>query len=251
MNKTIQIELPEYLTINHYKLLNKANLLNDLDQRLAIISAITNQSLDIIKSLPVNNVVELYTKADDIIKNLLPEFYPIIEWNGKLWGYSNMSKMAFGEYIDLDTLTKDADKNINQILALLYRPVTKNKLSSSTYLTKATLKALKYEVENVFDYYELEEYDPTIRKQRADEFDNFPMEIAMGAMSFFLDTKAMLLSDSQIYSLKPIEDQIKMEMNKMNKKKSRLLNTTAGFTYSRKLASLKSYPLQVTNPSPA
>lgn len=249
MNKTIQIELPEYLTINHYKLLNKANLLSNLDQRLAIISAITNQPLENIKSLPINNVVELYTKANNIIKELEPEFYPVIEWNDKLWGYSNMSHMSFGEYIDLDNLTKETDKNINQILALLYRPVTKNKLTTATYLTKSTLKALKYDVENVFDYYELEEYDPTIRKQRADEFDNFPMEIAMGAMTFFLDIKAMLLSDSQIYSLKPIEEEIKKEMSKMNKKKSRLLNTTAGFIYSKKLANLKYYQSQVINPS--
>jgi hypothetical protein len=189
----------------------------------------------------------VYNAIQTLFKDINPEFYPVIEWEGKLWGFSNMSKMKLGEYIDLDTLIKDPDKNINQILALLYRPVTKNNLTSATFLTKSTLKALKYDVENVFDYYELEEYDPVSRKQRAETFDNFPIEIAMGAMAFFLDTATVLLSDSQLYSLKTQEDLVQIQLKRMSKRKQRLLNITAGFIHSRRLASLKSYPSQAIN----
>ena len=102
-------------------------------------------------------------------------------------------------------------------------------------------------MENVFDYYDIEEYDIDKRKQITPEFDNFPLEIAMGAMGFFLDIKAMLLINSQIYSLGPIEVKIQSEMKKMNKIKRRLLNTTAGFIQSTNLLKPISYPSQVIN----
>jgi hypothetical protein len=158
-----------------------------------------------------------------------------------------MSKMTLGEYIDLDNLSKDTDKNITSILAILYRPVTSNKIKESKFIIKSTIKALQYDVENVFDYYEVEEYDIDKRKQITPEFDNFPLEIAMGAMGFFLDIKAMLLTNSQIYSLGPIETQIQKQMRKMSKTKRRLLNTTAGFIQSTNLLKPISYPSQVIN----
>ena len=44
---------------------------------------------------------------------------------------------------------------------------------------------MKYEVENVFDYYEIEEYDTSKRKTESSKFDDFPIDIALGAMAFF------------------------------------------------------------------
>ena len=242
--KEIEITIPQYLNLKHYKDTNRLTSLDETEQMVNVISAITNYEAPNVMKWSIPSVINVYNAIQALFKDINPEFYPVIEWEGKLWGFSNMSKMKLGEYIDLDTLIKDPEKNINQILAVLYRPVTKNNLTTATFLTKSTLKALKYEVENVFDYYELEEYDPVLRKQRAESFDNFPIEIAMGAMAFFLDIAAVFLSDSQLYSLKTQEEIIKSKTKTMSKRKQRLLNITAGFIHSKKLANPKSYPLQ-------
>ena len=149
--------------------------------------------------------------------------------------------MNLGEYIDLDTLSKDSEKNLTSILAILYRPITNNKIKEGQFILKSTIKAMKYEVENIFDYYEVEDYDVGVRKQRTSDFEEFPLDIAMGALGFFLYISAMLLTNSQIYSLKSIEEIVKKEMNKLTKRKRALLNTMAGFTHSTNLLKRKSY----------
>jgi hypothetical protein len=159
-----------------------------------------------------------------------------------------MSKMTLSEYIDVDTLTKDTTKNINDILALLYRPVTKNKVAGK-YMVKSTLKALKYEVENIFDYYNIEKYDATTRKQEADRFDNFPIEIALGAISFFLGTKTTLLNGSVISSQQTIINQLQTVIeSKMSKRRQQLLNITAGYLHSKNWAIPRSYQSQEIKP---
>jgi hypothetical protein len=154
-----------------------------------------------------------------------------------------MSKMTLGEYIDIDGLLKDADKNISAILALLYRPLTKNKIKESTYIFKSTIKAMKYEVENVFDYYDVEDYDIDKHKQRTLEFENFPIDIALGAMGFFLDIKTTLSNDSQIYFLNPHVAQTL----KPNKRKPRLASIMDGFSLSTSLLKPISYQSMATN----
>ena len=237
------INIPDYLMLKHWKELNKMSTLNEREHIISIISALTDLTPEQILDWDMKSIIAVHNELHKIVTEINPEFYPIIEWEGQLWGFSTMSKMTMGEYIDLDTLSKDSDKNINQILAILYRPVTKNNVSG-TFMVKSTLKAMKYDVENVFDYYELEKYDPVTRKQRASMFDNFPMEMALGAMAFFLDINSLLLSDSQIYSLKLNEELMKNWMETLTPSRQRLLNTTVGYLRSRNWATPPSYPSQ-------
>jgi hypothetical protein len=146
--------------------------------------------------------------------------------------------MTLGEYVDLDNLIKDVDRNLNDILALLYRPVTRNEINTAKFIYKSTIKALKYEVENVFDYYDVEEYNTDKRKIKSPEFDNFPLDIALGAMAFFLGTKTMLSSDILLSSHKI---QIEKAKKMMSKTKHRLLTTTVGFLHSMNLQKPISY----------
>jgi hypothetical protein len=178
-----------------------------------------------------------------MLSDALPSFHPIIEWDGVLYGYQPMSKMTLGEYIDIDGLLKDTDKNISAILALLYRPLTSNKIKESTFIFKSTIKAMKYEVENVFDYYDVEEYDIDKHKQRTLEFEKFPIDIALGAMGFFLDIKTTLSNDSQIYFLNP---HVAMTL-KPNKRKPRLASIMDGFSLSTSLLKPISYQSMETN----
>lgn len=247
MSETKVITIPEYLMIKHYKTFNTLSSLDEVEQMIAVISAITGELYDDVLKWNVPSIVDVYKRINDLISKNEQTFHPVIEWEGQLYGFQPMSKMSLGEYIDLDTLVKDIDNNINNILALIYRPVTKNKINSSTFILKSTIKALKYEVENIFDYYDVEEYEPDKCKSKAKEFDTFPLDIALGAMAFFLGTKTMLSSDILISSHL---EQIKQAQKKMSKRKIQLLATMAGFTHSMNLQKVPSYRLQETNALP-
>ena len=208
------------------------------------ISTICEIPREEVLSWDVSSVVEVYGIINQMIANTAQSFHPIIEWKGQLYGFKNMSKMSLGEYIDLENLCKDTEMNLTSILALLYRPIIDNKVKEGQFIVKSTIKAIKYEVENIFDYYTVEKYDPEVRKQRTPEFEEFPLDIAMGALGFFLDINAMLLTNSQIYSLKPTEEIIKKEVMKLTKRKQRLFNIMVGFTHSTNLLRRRSYPSQ-------
>ena len=242
----VKVSIPEYFQVKHYKALTTLASLDEIEQMVHTIVHVADVPREEIMKWDISSVVEVYGIINNIIATTHQAFHPIIEWNGQLWGFRNMSKMTLGEYIDIDNLSKDTEKNLTSLLAILYRPVTSNKIKDAQFILKSTIKALKYDVENVFDYYEVEEYNPEIRKQRTPEFENFPLDIAMGALGFFLDINAMLLTNSQTYSLKPTEEMIKKEMSKLNKNKHRLVNTMVGFTHSTNLLRRQSYQLQET-----
>ena len=244
MNKTISI--PEYFMVKHYKTLHILETLDETDQMLYVISSVTNTPYDEILTWSLPSVVEVHKAISTLMTNTSQVFYPIIEFKNKMWGFRSMSKMTLGEYVDLDTLLKDPERNINDILSLLYRPITKNNIQSASFIVKSTIKALKYEVENVFDYYDIEDYDPVVRKTQAQEFDEFPLDVALGAMAFFLGTNLALSNDTLMSFHKTHMEQ---KQQKMNKVKFRLLSTTVGFLHSMNLQKVPSYQSQVTKES--
>jgi len=246
MNKTIKI--PEYFMVKHYKTLNILSSLDETEQMIAVVSAVTGESYDDVLQWSIPSIIEVYKKINDIMNHKGQQsFHPIIEWNGVMYGFRNMSKMNLGEYIDLDTLTKDVERNLTEILALLYRPVTRNDIKTGAFIWKSTIKALKYEVENVFNYYDIEEYDPDVRKIKADDFEEFPLDIALGAMAFFLGTKAMLLNGTLLSSHKARMKEMRERTSKIN---FQLQSTTAGYLHSMTLQKPPSYQSQETNVLP-
>lgn len=242
------INIPDYFTVKHYKDFSTLKSLDDLQQKLFVISAVTGESIETIKSYPVPFIIQVYARINELIAGVEPEFYPIIEWEGKQYGYRPMHKMSMDEYVDLDNLTKDTDKNINDILAILYRPVTKNKLQSGKFVAKSTFKVLKDQAENGFDYYEVEKYDNEVRKDRAKEYDGFPASVALGALGFFLGTATLLSSDTLSYS-----QMLGLKMKEVKRKKSRIKQalalTTAGYLSSMSWQKVPSYQSQVSHPS--
>lgn len=242
----ISVNIPEYFTVKHYKDFSILKSLDEMEQRLFVISALTNESIDTVKSWPIPFVTQLYAKLNELITNVQPEFYPIIEWNNKLYGFCPMHKMSLDEYVDYENLAKDTDKNINEILAILYRPITENKLDKGTFVAKSTFKVLKGEVENGFDYYKIEKYNNEVRKQRAKEYDNFPASVALGAMGFFLDIKLSLLG-STVFYFPQWNTMMEEAMKNKNKIKRALARTTVGYISSTNLAKVPSYKLQEIN----
>lgn len=236
----ITTNIPEYFNVKHYKDFSTLKSLDEMEQRLHVITALTGESIETVRQWPIPFVIQLYAKLNELISSVQPEFYPVIEWEGKQYGFRPIHKMSLDEYIDFENLAKDTDKNINQILAIIYRPITSNKLNSNKFIAKQSFKVLSGQIENGFDYYDIEKYDNEIRKERAPQYDNFPASVALGAMGFFLDSKLSLLGSTVFYF-----PQWESMMNELKKKRSKikraLAHITAGYISSINLGKVPSY----------
>jgi len=242
----ITTNIPDYFTVKHYKQFSVLKSLDEMEQRLHVITTLTGESMQTVRQWPIPFIIQLYTRLNELIANVEPEFYPIIEWEGKQYGYRPMHKMLLDEYVDIDMLNKDADRNINDILAILYRPITKNKLNSSKWITKQTVKVLQGEVENGFNYYDIEKYDNHTREQVAPSYDSFPASIALGALGFFLGSNH-LLSKNTTSSFLQWELMMNEVKNKKNKIQRVLARTTVGYISSMNLLKVPSYNSLETN----
>ena len=217
-----------------------------MEQKLHVITALTGESMETVLNWPIPFIIQLYAKLNELISGVQPEFYPVIEWEGKQYGYRPMHKMNLDEYIDLDMLVKDTDRNINDIMAILYRPIIKNKLPKGNWVLNNTVKVLKGQVDNGFNYYEIEKYDNFIREERSPQYDNFPASLALGALGFFLDSKLSLLKSTVFYF--PQWDTMMNEVkNKSSKMKRALGRITVGYMSSTNLLKVPSYNSQAIN----
>lgn len=224
--KTVQIEIPEYLTVQQYQdILNLPESESKLEQNLYLISTIIGIDIDELRYWDLQSI----KKVSEMIQGLIDpknEFHSIIEWNGVMYGYDNIKQQNLGEYIDLESLAKDVNNNLHKITAILYRPITEHRFNTVEFIKKNTIQVLKHkDVVNVFEYYDIEKYDSKVRKKRELEFKDFPVQIALGALSFFLANASQYLN-SIVFSEKVPKEKIQ----KMNQSilESLIQSTGAG-----------------------
>jgi hypothetical protein len=249
-NKKITLTIPDYFSVRQYQMYEMFTSLDPVDQMVATIALLTEHTEDEVLSWPLPLISQAYPQVRKLISDTKPEFYPVIEWEGTLYGYRSLHRMTLKEYIDLEGLLVDARKNFTEILAILFRPVTENKLNTSGLIWNTVVKAYKGDQENVFKYYDIEEYDNEQRVVNAKKFENFPISVALGALSFFLLAGVHSLKSSEISS--QIMEEWKKEAKKLTRKqkiKNRLLNTTVGYILSINLQNPPSFPSQEINPS--
>lgn len=199
------IEIPSYLTIEQYKQILTIEHLEGNERALELIHIITGLERDVVAKWSPNDVSNLAVNVLSTINLDDAQFYPIIEFDGVLYGYRQMSKMKFGEFVDLERLAKDPVSNLEEIVALLYRPITKNNLGSIKYGIKQGFKIAQGKAENLFKYYDIKEYDNEERIVRADLMKSFPATMALGALSFFLGLGIKLSSNSNNYFLNEMQ----------------------------------------------
>jgi hypothetical protein len=243
--KTVKVDIPNYLTIKHYlgfQLITDVK--NDIDLVINTVSIMTGHPVEEIRQWGINDLVTVYKALIEVQLDTKPEFYPILEVEGTLYGFQPISKMTVGEHMDLDRLVKDPQKNLSEIIAILYRPITEHKLRSLEFQVKSNIKALVGGSEHIFPYYTVEKYDANQRKIDKEKILDFPASVALGAMSFFLLTGGTSLKSSQMSSpldhksmMKKMEEQAKLVFN----------NTMDGFTQYTSLRTLPSYKSQEIN----
>ena len=196
-SKTFDINLPEYLTIEQYVKLNGYKGDSNFGRLVHTVSAITGFDKKDVRTWKLSSLTQIANHFSEISdhKN---EFHSLIEWNGKLYGYADIKKCSLGEYVDLENLAQDMEGNAHKIAAILYRPVKQHRFKTLEFHIKQKIKMLKNSVENVFDWYTLEDYDSEQRRMVEEEFKQFPAHIFLGAVSFFLSV-AGLYSTNTLY----------------------------------------------------
>ena len=159
------ITLPERLTIRQYQKLREIDAASD---PVGFVRAITDLEVDEIKyankkdmDFVFHFLVEKYLGGGD------KRLQTTIEVNGVEYGLmSQITSLNFGGWVDLEFLTTDGvEKNMNKIMALMYRPITKK-----------TDKG-----------FEIEDYDHDSMIERSELFMELPVDYFWGVSSFFFN----------------------------------------------------------------
>ena len=211
-NKQLTLEVPEYITLQQYVEMNNYVGTSPFGKLVHTVASLTGFSKEEVRDWDLDSLTKIANIYAEVADHK-EEFHSLIEWNGVFYGYANVKQCTLGEWIDLENLAQDMENNLHKVAAILYRPVTKHNFNSIEFGVKQGIKMAKNKVENVFDWYTIEKYDSSKRKEREEQFKGFPAHIFLGAISFFLSTASLYLNHIAYLEGK-IEEKTKSRMDK-------------------------------------
>ena len=148
----------EYIKIQENEKSEKKKII----KRLALLCDTTPF---VVKKMAYKDLLDIMSIIKEMI-NSEPsddEFKKVFEFNGEEYGFCpNLSKISTGEYIDLETYCKEPIENLHIIMSILYRKITFKR----------------------GERYAIEGYNPDEFKEEL--FKDFPMDIALSCLGFFL-----------------------------------------------------------------
>lgn len=212
----IKINVPDYLSLKHWKQFVANEHLDHTDKMIKMLCTFSDLPEEEILKYKPYELSQIYEAVLASLRDIEPQFYPVFELDSVLYGFSSMSKLTLAEYVDLERLAKQPQENIEQIMAILYRPIVKHRFGGIKWAFKNKHKVMLGDAENLFKYYELEEYDNSKRDEDAVKLSVIPASIALGALSFFLVLANLSLIGTNLSSLPP-QQQMKA-MKEMNQK---------------------------------
>ena len=182
----VEINIPEYLSISDWKYFTSLEHLDDSEKMITLISKMGGVDIEEVRKYTPIALQQVYSTLLSSFEDLQPQFHPIFELDGVLYGFKSITSMTTGEYIDLERLCKQPQENLEEIMAILYRPIVKNRFKGIKWAFKSTYKVALGEAENLFKYYEVEDYDNSKREENSQTLSNIPASIGLGSLSFFL-----------------------------------------------------------------
>ena len=241
----MKIKYPEYLNIKDWKYFKSLNDDTDTAKMVNFISYLADVPQGEIEANTPQEIQSTYLKILQTFGDVDSKFFPVIDINGILYGFSAISKMTLGEYMDLERLAKQPNENLEEIMAILYRPITKHSFNGIKWNIIKSFKVGFGKVENLFKYYTIEKYDSSKRPEQADIMATMPVSFALGALAFFLAVASNSLLSTQAYSTPNKKERMK-KMEAIKK----LVSVPIGdgllqFIICRKLPSLTSREIKV------
>jgi len=240
----MNINLPEYISISDYKKIVSLEHLTESEQMLTRIAILTKNDVNTVRGWTGNEVAKITDQITDLLNSTKPEFYPLIEFEGKTYGFSTLSKMTLGEYIDIENLCRNVNENLSQLMALMYREVTTNKFDTFQWKLKSRVKLALGKTEDLFKYYKIKPYNSDDLPVDAEVFEQFPVKYLLGALFFFTLIKTEYLKNT-LLSLTPNSKETTMMMEK--EMEQLLLSIGDGLAQFMVSAKPISFQLQETN----
>ena len=98
-------------------------------EALETITALSDIPKQLVKELGIQDVAVIMSKIGELQVSQKGSLKKIIKVEGKEYGFHpDLSSISLGEYADIETMIKEgADKNLPELMAILYRPITEKK----------------------------------------------------------------------------------------------------------------------------
>lgn len=183
----------EDIRIRDYYEINSNLILNNLEDRYELLSKLSGCPVEDLKSMNGERWTEIWASIEVLIeKTLLKDVKVInkISHDGVEYGLVNFDDLTIGEFADLDIIvsSENANNRLHEILAVLYRPITKKRLFS----------------------FDVEEYEMKSYKDRCQIFLDLPIKHAKSVMGFFLSFALASTGATQTYLQLPKKQQRQM-----------------------------------------
>lgn len=137
----VEYTLPKEITISHYgELMRRFSMSEtEVEKTYDLISVLLDVPYNILTQLSPEKLVELSFYLQNKIQQSDVSYIPTFTHKNIEYGGINLTRMTFGEYIDLSNYMKTETTifmNIHKICSILYRPITqktKDKYSIKPY----------------------------------------------------------------------------------------------------------------------
>jgi hypothetical protein len=219
------MNLPQYLTIDHFYKLQNINALKTPEDIVNVLSLISGENREDVLKLTKDQIDTTTRSLMRLFNESQPKFWPIFEYKGVVYGFQPLSKMTLGEWIDCDTYAKDWKTQLHNLLAICYRPITKHNHKNFAWRVKYNVKVWAGQSTSPFSIYDVEPYNVESALVREELFKELPIEIAQGALAFFLEI-GMKYLENTITSLAPLEQEREMVMDSNKEIRKLLYKTT-------------------------
>lgn len=167
---SVKLSLPATfadLTLHHLQVLETS------DDPMTCVGAVTGTDWEELREMPRALIQEAYNHLQTLRKAETQRHLETFELNGTRYGFiPNWDEFTAGEWIDAEQMCGDFWKNAHKVMALLFRPVTRE-------------WGTRYEIE------------PYTAKEDAEAFLDMPADQVAGALLFFSTTRNALLSTLQ------------------------------------------------------
>lgn len=226
-----EITLPDWVSIKQWSKIEGFSDLEDTERAVRIIGVITDTDEDEVRRWNLKDLSKVFAGIQEELFDFTPILFPLIRFKGTIWGMQPISKMQVGEYIDLENAMKRG--KIEEIMAIIYRPVTRNDFDGVGWKIRKGIQYITGETETLFKGYDIEEYDSKTKNSRIAVLSELPIGIALGALDFFLSIGLQYKINTILYSEKIAEvekETIQAELERMLENLSQ--NTGDGLGYS-------------------
>lgn len=156
-----------------------------------LVATMLDASLEDIATLPMKTLKEIEALVSFCQSNPVSLRHKWIKVGNVTYGLTPIELMTAGEFIDLDSRSKNAVSNLHEIAAILYRPIVAGRRTARIHGHKSGLQKLWHRLRSklrtaVSTSYEVEDYDPVTRDERATLFqERVSVNDIWGAVLFF------------------------------------------------------------------